>query len=626
MSWDFLPKSNLQYFLQKLKGKFDLKVDKVNGKGLSTNDYTTTEKNKLAGISANATKVESSETNGNIKIDGTETPVYDDSELQSIVSDETTDVTGNPINFSTKSAQNAKNTVINMEPIQNLHGFGKPWVGGAGKNVLPMTVEGIKAANASGTWSGNAYTLNNVTFTILTDSDNNVIGIKVVTSGTLSNPVGFFLENFELGAGQYILNGSIGGSSQTYRINLYDIPAYTTLAQSFDGDSNTITFNQTTALTVRIFVSGGNTILYPMIRKSTDPATFEPYTNIASISGYDEVNINGCGKNLLPLTVEDIKRVNSSSGSWSGNVYTLSNTVFTLLTKENSNIVTGIKVSGTSSVNIFFNISDRKFDIDSLIQSYSTKTVNNYSLSTGLENEGSASTYYAGYDYTTFKTFIKIVANYNPNDMVFKPIMSYNDPNAVFEPYQESNDLTISLGQTVYGATLDVENGILVVTDKVRLFGDLAWATGTDATSQYFKTETIDDITSSGTTSAMPQAICENYAPAPSNNVKNGDFAIGMAGHIVYVRDISIADTTEFVSRNATVKICYKLATPTTIQLTPHEISLLEGVNNISIDDANSTITLTYRDGRVATLDDISAPFKFVIDPTDGGVNIVLKK
>ena len=35
----------------------DTKVDKVSGKGLSTNDYTTDEKNKLAGIAAGATKV-----------------------------------------------------------------------------------------------------------------------------------------------------------------------------------------------------------------------------------------------------------------------------------------------------------------------------------------------------------------------------------------------------------------------------------------------------------------------------------------------------------------------------------------------------------------------------------------
>lgn len=40
------------------------KVDKVSGKGLSTNDYTTTEKNKLAGIATGATKVTESTVSG----------------------------------------------------------------------------------------------------------------------------------------------------------------------------------------------------------------------------------------------------------------------------------------------------------------------------------------------------------------------------------------------------------------------------------------------------------------------------------------------------------------------------------------------------------------------------------
>lgn len=56
------------------------KVDKVEGKGLSTNDYTTEEKTKLAGIAANATKVEASATNGKVKIDGVDTVVYTEPE------------------------------------------------------------------------------------------------------------------------------------------------------------------------------------------------------------------------------------------------------------------------------------------------------------------------------------------------------------------------------------------------------------------------------------------------------------------------------------------------------------------------------------------------------------------
>lgn len=52
------------------------KVDKVEGKGLSAEDFTTALKTKLEGISANATKVEKSTTNGNVKINSIETTVY----------------------------------------------------------------------------------------------------------------------------------------------------------------------------------------------------------------------------------------------------------------------------------------------------------------------------------------------------------------------------------------------------------------------------------------------------------------------------------------------------------------------------------------------------------------------
>ena len=60
------------------------KVDKENGKGLSSNDYTSTEKTKLSGIATGATKTEASTTNGNIKINGSETTVYNDSAFRAL--------------------------------------------------------------------------------------------------------------------------------------------------------------------------------------------------------------------------------------------------------------------------------------------------------------------------------------------------------------------------------------------------------------------------------------------------------------------------------------------------------------------------------------------------------------
>ena len=50
----YLDENGLLYFWQQLKVKLAGKVDVVSGKGLSTNDYTTTEKNKLSNIEAGA--------------------------------------------------------------------------------------------------------------------------------------------------------------------------------------------------------------------------------------------------------------------------------------------------------------------------------------------------------------------------------------------------------------------------------------------------------------------------------------------------------------------------------------------------------------------------------------------
>lgn len=52
----YLDNDGLLYLWTKLKALFANKVDKVDGKGLSANDYTTAEKTKLSGIENGANK------------------------------------------------------------------------------------------------------------------------------------------------------------------------------------------------------------------------------------------------------------------------------------------------------------------------------------------------------------------------------------------------------------------------------------------------------------------------------------------------------------------------------------------------------------------------------------------
>lgn len=67
MAIEYLDKSGLTLLISKIKSALDGKVDVVSGKGLSTNDYTSAEKQKLSGI-ANGAQVNVIES---VKVNGT---------------------------------------------------------------------------------------------------------------------------------------------------------------------------------------------------------------------------------------------------------------------------------------------------------------------------------------------------------------------------------------------------------------------------------------------------------------------------------------------------------------------------------------------------------------------------
>lgn len=54
MAYNYLDKTGLALVWEKIKNALAGKVDKVDGKGLSTNDYTSAEKTKLSGIASGA--------------------------------------------------------------------------------------------------------------------------------------------------------------------------------------------------------------------------------------------------------------------------------------------------------------------------------------------------------------------------------------------------------------------------------------------------------------------------------------------------------------------------------------------------------------------------------------------
>lgn len=342
---------------------------------------------------------------------------------------------------------------VSVEAKQDLHGYDKPWVGGAGKNKLPLTVDGIKALNTSGTWSGNTYTQDGVTFIIQTDVDGNVVGIKA--NGNATANIVFMCGNYILKAGSSIkYSGSVNGSANTFWVAYHGYPK----APGGDGTADRTSASTDWDGNLEIGITNGtslsNQMFYPMIRLASEAdATFAPYTNICPISGCDEANVSDVGKNLLiPYIYETM-----ISG-------------VTLSYKADGSI----KASGTASsaINRPLQSWATENDVYTRLQAGTytpslTGNISGISL-TVLTSDGTSIS--SGTPFTLTEAtdvFMRLsIASGTviPSGTVINMMIERGERATTFEPYN-GQTTTISLGQTAYGGELDVVNGELKITD-----------------------------------------------------------------------------------------------------------------------------------------------------------------
>jgi len=188
---------------------------------------------------------------------------------------------------------------------QDLNGFDKPWVGGAGKNLFNATVDGYKAENTNGTWSGNTYTINGVSFALNTDDGGNVISITV--NGTSSNSnARIYCPNTSLPANTtFTLHGVPRGYGGT-NLALYLGEAMAAIGVNpSTGNGSPTTFTTVTAGNVRPAINVNpnvtitNAVCYPQLELGTTATSYEPYSNICPITSFATTEFVSEGKNLL---------------------------------------------------------------------------------------------------------------------------------------------------------------------------------------------------------------------------------------------------------------------------------------------------------------------------------------
>jgi hypothetical protein len=142
---------------------------------------------------------------------------------------------------------------------------------------------------------------------------------------------------------------------------------------------------------------------------------------------------------------------------------------------------------------------------------------------------------------------------------------------------------TVNLGNTYYGGTLDVTSGVLTVTHKLLTMSDITWLYS-DSLGLFYAT--LSDYKKTSTT-VKPNAECEIFNVVGRNKVltdRENGLTFGNVGEYdnrILVRESSITDLSTFESTVNGKKLVYELATPQEIQLTPTEVTLLRGINNL---------------------------------------------
>lgn len=136
---------------------------------------------------------------------------------------------------------------------------------------------------------------------------------------------------------------------------------------------------------------------------------------------------------------------------------------------------------------------------------------------------------------------------------------------------------------TVYGGYVNVVSGKLTVDRAMVDLGTLSW--NYEASIPRFYSSGINSVVKKVDNNSVANCVSSMFKPASFNDLylyskQNGSMCINDAGTISII-DNAYSDTESFRSAMSGVQLVYELATPTEIQLTPHEVRTLLGVNNI---------------------------------------------
>lgn len=556
-----------------------------------------------------------------------------------------TTITGDIVSFTDTKEYALKQAIVDIDCVQDLHGYDHSWAGGAGVNILPPMVDGTYEGNGvKAVVKDGIATLSGTT----TSSGNALI---IPLAETITAPASFYyhMGNSEINAS---LAPAIENSADTNQnVNYACSPANRITGEITNKVGQTYD-------RIRFYIANGITIAgtyAPMFCLDNVARSYTPYSNICPISGWDEVNVYNDSKygglinwnQLIPHgNFDDGLTTGWSAYSPSHSTVSVKNNHLTLTHTATSNREYGLKTNTTI-------IAGHKYIVTGWYQrlvggtdSDSTGVViwltGGTTQKITVEASGISRNDIVSLDKifesTTSNTAIEIhfagLISTSANDDDMMAIWNVNlfDLTEIFgaekadeiyameqeqagagvawfknlfpKDYYEYNEgeqtcvsavndepywhYTTDLDDACYGGTLDVTTGLLTVTHR---FIEVSECASVSTASTDVKYAQISFGTGNGADADHSTNVSSKYIQVESAPETDGYYRI--VSSYLYIYDNRFTDQTTANSILSAEKpqFVYKLANPQTYQLDPRQVYTIVGNNNIWSDTGNITIS-----------------------------------
>lgn len=447
---------------------------------------------------------------------------------------------------------------VKIEPVQDLHGYDKPWVGGSYKNVMPCAVtDSVVIANVTCTSDGNGvYTLKG------TANDNSEVTFRF-DSFTIPDGATWFvcLMNSE----------ALSGVSITFKNGNTNVDSYGLTTVNRTGHYSALSGKECNgfAISIKSGTTYNLTISPQFVANEEDTTTFYRYENICPITGHTEVSVQRDGKNLVDITNLKIFGINSINGK----PISMPNEHAYVVNHVSGKTVTVSRSGASSSGYFWYGTYDTS--LDSGITPLSFGNLGNDALSATI-NVPVGTVDLVIFTGTDVPQNLQVELGTTPTPYV---------------PYA-GKTYTIALGDTIYGGTVDFDSGVMTVDRAIVVYDgseDEVW---------------YDNKISNGYSIVRPSgantpAICNQFAYRASSTAVSGEFWVGGSNLNFVCADtiVTLADWKTHLS-NHPLQVCYTVD-DTTIQLTPQQIQLLKGQNTLTASTGQISVTVNGVSGSI---------------------------